>query len=241
MTQGSQNVSGADPECRLRTAAAILRLDDLEERVAIRAVMFDFGGVISSSPFEAFARLETEHGLPSRFIRTVNATNPHENAWARLERGELSVDAFGSEWATEARALGHEVDGRLVLERLGGEIRPQMVAAIEACRATYKTACLTNNFALAESVISDEVAAVYALFDAVLESRVLGVRKPDPRFYQLACAAIGVEPEESVFLDDLGINLKPARALGMRTIKVTDPDQALAELERVLEHSIVLR
>ena len=126
-----------------------------------------------------------------------------------------------------------------MLERLGGEIRPQMVAAIKTCRARYKTACLTNNFALGESLVSEEVAAVYALFDAVLESRVLGVRKPDPRFYELACAALGVEPDESVFLDDLGINLKPARALGMRTIKVTDPDQALAELERVLDHPLV--
>ena len=116
-----------------------------------------------------------------------------------------------------------------------------MVAAIKTCRIAYKTACLTNNFASVESVVSEEVAAVYALFDAVLESRVLGVRKPDPRFYELACATIGVEPEESVFLDDLGVNLKPARALGMHTIKVSDPDQALAELERVLEHPIVIR
>jgi putative hydrolase of the HAD superfamily len=209
--------------------------------VAIRAVMFDFGGVISTSPFEAFARLEIEQGLPPDFIRTVNATNPHDNAWARLERGELAVDVFGTEWAREAHALGHELDGQLVLERLGGEIRPQMIAAIKSCRVAYKTACLTNNFASADSVVSEEVAAVYALFDAVLESRVLGVRKPDPRFYELACATISVEPEESVFLDDLGVNLKPARALGMHTIKVSDPDQALAELERVLEHSIVFR
>jgi putative hydrolase of the HAD superfamily len=203
--------------------------------------MFDFGGVISTSPFEAFARLETEHGLPADFIRTVNSTNPHDNAWARLERGELGVDAFGPEWAKEARALGFEVDGRLVLERLGGDIRPQMVAAIKACRAAYKTACLTNNFGPATSDVSKEVAEVYALFDAVFESRVLGVRKPDPRFYELACSTIGVEPEESVFLDDLGINLKPAHALGMHTIKVTDPDQALAELEHVLGHPIVSR
>jgi putative hydrolase of the HAD superfamily len=204
----------------------------------IRAVMFDFGGVVSTSPFEAFARLETEHALPPGFIRSVNATNPDANAWAQLERGEIGIDAFGPEWAAEARALGHEVDGRVVLERLGGEIRPQMVAAIKSCRTTYKTACLTNNFASVESVISKEVAAVYALFDAVLESRVLGVRKPDRRFYELACATVGVQPEEVVFLDDLGVNLKPARALGMRTIKVTDPDQALVELEQILEHPL---
>ena len=186
----------------------------------IRAVMFDFGGVISSSPFEAFGHLESERGLPTGFIRTVNATNPDTNAWAKLERGEVDVETFGSMWSAEARAAGHELDGRLVLERLAGEIRPQMVTTIRACGTAYKTACLTNNFTRAEAVLSVEVTGIYALFDEVLESRVLGVRKPDPRFYQLACERLGVQPEECVFLDDLGVNLKPARALGMYTIKV---------------------
>jgi putative hydrolase of the HAD superfamily len=204
-----------------------------DDRGVIRAVMFDFGGVISSSPFEAFARFERENGLPPDFIRTVNATNPDINAWAQLERSEVDLDAFGALWSAEARALGHDVDGRLVLRMLGGEIRPRMVAAIRACRTKYKTACLTNNFLSAEAEVSEAVASVYELFDAVLESRVLGVRKPDPRFYELACEALGVRPEESVFLDDLGVNLKPARALGMHTIRVTDPDEALAELARV--------
>ena len=154
--------------------------------------MFDFGGVISTSPFEAFAHLETERGLPPGFIRRVNATNPDDNAWARLERSEIDIDAFAAAWAAEARALGHELDGRLVLERLAGDIRPQMVAAVDALGKSYKTACLTNNFASSERVVSETVAEVYALFDAVLESRVLGVRKPDPRFYELACAALGV-------------------------------------------------
>jgi putative hydrolase of the HAD superfamily len=202
--------------------------------VLIRAVMFDFGGVISSSPFESFARLEAERGLPPGFIRTVNSTDPDDNAWAQLERGEVDVDTFGALCSAEARALGHEVDGRQVLEMLAGEIRPQMVAAIRTCSSSYKTACLTNNFARAESVVSEEVASIYALFDAVLESRVLGVRKPDPRFYELACERLGVLPQECVFLDDLGVNLKPARALGMHTIKVTDPAQALDELGRLV-------
>lgn len=202
--------------------------------MAIRAVMFDFGGVISSSPFEAFARFEEENGLPAGFIRRVNATHPDDNAWARLERNEVDVDTFGSRWADESRALGHEIDGRRVLEMLAGQIRPRMVAAIETCRTSYKTACLTNNFAHVGHGASGQMAAVYALFDAVLESRVLGVRKPDPRFYELACDAVGVRPDESVFLDDLGVNLKPARALGMHTIKVTDPDEALAELGAML-------
>jgi putative hydrolase of the HAD superfamily len=109
-----------------------------------------------------------------------------------------------------------------------------MVAAIRACGRAYKTACLTNNFTRSEAVPSAEVTTIYALFDAVLESRVLGVRKPDPRFYELACEALSVLPGECVFLDDLGVNLKPAQALGMHTIKVTDPDDALAELEELL-------
>jgi putative hydrolase of the HAD superfamily len=200
--------------------------------------MFDFGGVISSSPFEAFAHLEAERGLPADFIRTVNATNPDTNAWARLERGDVDLETFGSLWSDEARALGHELDGRLVLEQLAGEIRPQMVEAIRCCGVKYKTACLTNNFTRAEAVLSEEVAAVYSLFDAILESRVLGVRKPDPRFYELACEALDVQPEECVFLDDLGVNLKPARALGMQTIKVSDPEVALTELGELVGLSL---
>jgi putative hydrolase of the HAD superfamily len=203
--------------------------------VGLRAVMFDFGGVISTSPFEAFAHLEAERGLPAGFIRTVNSTNPDDNAWARLERSEVGLDAFAELWAEEARALGHDLDGRLVLERLAGEIRPRMVSAIESCgKNGYKTACLTNNFLSEERAVSRDVARVFELFDAVLESRVLGVRKPDPRFYELACEALAVKPEEAVFLDDLGVNLKPARALGIHTIKVTDPDDALDELASLL-------
>lgn len=200
--------------------------------------MFDFGGVISSSPFEAFAHLEAKHGLPADFIRTVNATNPDTNAWAKLERGEVDLETFGRLWSGEARALGHELDGRLVLEQLAGEIRPQMVDAIRTCRTRYKTACLTNNFTRAEAVLSEEVAAVYGLFDAILESRVLGVRKPDSRFYELACESLDVEPGQCVFLDDLGVNLKPARALGMHTIKVTNPHVALSELGELVGLSL---
>jgi putative hydrolase of the HAD superfamily len=200
----------------------------------IRAVMFDFGGVISSSPFEAFARFEAERNLPDAFIRTVNATNPDTNAWAQLERNEIGIDAFGALWSAEALKLGHEVDAREVLVRLAGQIRPRMVMAIRTCReAGLKTACLTNNFGAVDAVHSPEVRAVYELFDAILESRALGVRKPDPRFYEMACDAVGVAPPQAVFLDDLGINLKPARAMGMRTIKVTDPDHALEQLTRL--------
>ena len=165
------------------------------KRMAIRAVMFDFGGVVTTSPFEAFARLEAERGLPAGFIRTVNATNPDENAWARLERSELT-STFAAARAAEAQVLGYELDGRLVLERLSGDIRPRMVAAIDAAGG-LEDSVPHQEFPVSERARLLKVAEVNALFDAVLESRVLGVRKPDPPFHELACTALGVQPQES--------------------------------------------
>lgn len=201
-----------------------------------KAVLFDFGGVILSSPFEAFARFEAERGLPPGFLRAVNATNPDTNAWARLERSELSVDEFGIAFAAESAALGHEVDGRELLPLLAGTLRPTMVEALRRCAQRYATALLTNNILLPDGHVDrePEMAEVLSWFDVIVESSKIGVRKPDPRFYELACAQLGIEPHEAVFLDDLGVNLKPARAMGMRTIKVVDPDVAIAELEKVL-------
>ena len=195
--------------------------------------MFDFGGVITSSPFDAFDRYEREQGLPSGFIRTVNSTNPDTNAWANLERGAVDIGSFAEAFEAEARELGHKVDGRVVLALLGGDVRPAMVEAVRRCSARFGTACLTNNFGAGDTPTAPEVVAILALFDVVLESRTLGVRKPEPLFYELACEAVGVRPDEVVYLDDLGVNLKPARAMGMHTIKVTDPTEALAELSAV--------
>jgi putative hydrolase of the HAD superfamily len=199
----------------------------------IRAVLWDFGGVILTSPFEAFERYELEAGLERGFIRRVNATNPHSNAWARLERGELDLAGFGVVFEDEARALGGEVSAADVLAQLSGEVRPEMVEGMRRCKAAgLALACLTNNIANGEA--RPDVAEVWALFDVIIESSKLGIRKPEPRFYELACEALELAPAECVFLDDLGINLKPARAMGMTTIKVDSPAQALTELGSVL-------
>jgi putative hydrolase of the HAD superfamily len=195
-------------------------------------VLWDFGGVILSSPFEAFAHYEQQHGLPDGFLRTVNSTNPHDNAWAKLERSEVPFEEFCSLFEAEALALGHQVDARVVLGLLSGEVRPEMVEAVRRCREHCKTALLTNNFIAPEGGIG--LDDVLSLFDVIIESSKAGVRKPDPRFYRMACDALGIEPHEAVFLDDLGINLKPAREMGMHTIKVVDPADALAELEAVV-------
>ena len=204
----------------------------------IEAVLFDFGGVVLSSPFEAFARYERENGLPEGLIRRLNATNPDSNAWAALERSEVDLDGFAALFEAEAAAAGHAVDARAVLELLSGDVRPQMVAALRAIRAAgIPLALLTNNFVTSEEADippRPEVAEALALFDHVIESSQEGVRKPDPAAYQLVLDRLGVEAHQVVFLDDLGINLKPAKALGMTTIKVVDPDEALAELAEVL-------
>ncbi len=201
----------------------------------ITAALFDFGGVILSSPFEAFNAYETEVGLPRDTIRTINSTNPDVNAWARFERGELNPAGFVEVFEVEAAALGHTVDAQRVLDSLKGYVRPEMVEAVRRCGERLKTAMLTNNFRDPAGGSShdpkSELGAIVAMFDEVVESSVVGVRKPEPRFYEIACERLGVAPHECVFLDDLGINLKPAKAMGMTTIKVVDPAVALAELE----------
>ena len=201
--------------------------------MTIRAVIFDFGGVILTSPFEAFARYERDNGLPDGLLRTINATDPDTNAWAKLERSEVDLAGFAELFEAEALAAGHRVDGAAVLALLAGELRPAMVEALRRCHERLKTALLTNNFVSA-SGLHGAMATVLDEFDVVVESSRAGVRKPDPAIYDLVCTELGVEPSEAVFLDDLGINLKPARALGMTTIKVVDPDEAIAELEKVV-------
>lgn len=211
--------------------------------MVIDAVFFDFGGVILTSPFEAFTSYEVRVGLPPDAIRTVNSSNPDDNAWARFERSELDVEQFISQFEAEADALGYVIDARDVLACLHGDLRPKMVEAVRRCSVDRKTALLTNNVISmrderdATGSLDDAAHPfddIVAMFDVVVESSVIGIRKPEPEFYVRACELADVDPRNVVFLDDLGVNLKPARSLGMTTIKVVDPDDALRELEAVL-------
>ena len=215
-------------------------MTETNNAASIEAVIWDFGGVITSSPFEAFNRMEAEKGLPKDFVRSINATNPDTNAWALFERSEITPAEFDEMFAAEARAKGGEVTGAEVITCLAGDIRPKMVEALRKVRAAgLKTACITNNVSAGEGAgmarshdVASKIAAIMdELFDFVVESSKVGIRKPDPKIYEMACEAIDVSPSNAVYLDDLGINLKPARAMGMTTIKVIDPDDALAELE----------
>ncbi len=209
--------------------------------MAIDAVLWDFGGVFTTSPFDAFNRYERERGLPNDIIRKINSINPDTNAWARLERSELAPAEFDAEFLGEAREFGLSIPGRDVLGLLSGDLRPRVVTAFKSCKARFKVGCITNNAPTGKgagmSSSSEKAAAiaeVFGMFDHVIESSKAGVRKPDPRIYAMMCEALGVKPEACVYLDDLGINLKPAREMGMTTIKVTGEQQLLDALSRAV-------
>jgi len=213
----------------------------------IRAVFWDFGGVITTSPFDSFNIYEESKNLPKDLIRTINSTNPDNNAWAKLERSEIDQEEFDSLFEVESRQFGHPVPGKQVLALLKGQIRPEMVKALREIKDKLIQGCLTNNIQSTEgqeletdnAAISGTHQEIMRLFDFVFESSKENVRKPDPKFYQLACKRGKVNPNEVIFLDDLGINLKPAKALGMKTIKVAKAEDALQDLQDLLDFPII--
>tara|TARA_Y100000814_G_C12312630_1_gene395543 strand:- start:304 stop:948 length:645 start_codon:yes stop_codon:yes gene_type:complete len=213
----------------------------------IKAIFWDFGGVITSSPFEAFNVFEKNNDLPSDFLRKVNSTNPDDNAWAKLERSEVNLEEFDLLFEEESNKLGHAVKGKEVIALLQGQIRPEMVNALQKIKGKLIQACLTNNiqslkketFEENNVSVSGKHEEIMKLFDFVIESSKVNLRKPDPAFYKLACEKAEIEPFEAVFLDDLGINLKPAKILGMKTIKVIDSIDALQELQKLIPIEVI--
>jgi putative hydrolase of the HAD superfamily len=208
----------------------------------IEAVIWDFGGVFTTSPFEAFARYETERGIPVGTIRKINSTNSEANAWARFEQSLVDIDGFDRLFLAEAAVLGHTIPGRDVLPLLAGDFRPDVIEALRRVKAAgLRTGCITNNMPhnaaggpkdggtpAGRSLYSQDIMK---MFDVIIESAKIGIRKPNPKIYEMMCEQLGVKPSACVFLDDLGGNLKPARAMGMTTIKVESGPQAIAELE----------
>jgi putative hydrolase of the HAD superfamily len=206
--------------------------------VTIEAVIWDFGGVFTTSPFEAFNRYEAQHGLPKDLIRTINSTNPDHNAWALYERTEIDRRGFDQKFLEESTTLGHPVRGADVLPLLSGDVRPRMVNALKICKQHYKVGCITNNMAQAGAGAAMQAtqagatrtAGIMGMFDHIIESSRVGIRKPDPRIYQMMCEALSVDPKVCIYLDDLGVNCKPAAQLGMIAIKVVTEAKALEDL-----------
>lgn len=203
-----------------------------------RAVLFDLGGVVLGSPLHAIRDYERELGFERNAINLVAANTAPSGAWSRLERGEIEMEAFYAAFESDCAAAGLTMDARVMMEKMSEATapRPAMLDAIAELRAAgFRVGALTNNWAHAEDAERDDgTRALRARFDVFIESSVEGLRKPDPKIYQLACSRLEVEATEVIFLDDIGGNLKPAQAMGMTTIKVDDPETALAELSQLV-------
>ncbi len=203
-----------------------------------KAILWDFGGVVTSSPFEAFNEYESANGLPIDLIRTINSENPDSNAWAKFESSRVSVDEFDELFFQEALKKGFNVRGKDIIKLLSGSIRKNMVDFLKELKVSYKLGCITNTVNTKEDLTDKESQLkkeAMGLFDHIVESSKVGIRKPNPEIYKMSCEALSVEPKDCIYLDDLGINLKPARELGMATIKVVDPEEAIQEVRNLLQ------
>ena len=201
-----------------------------------KAIIWDFGGVITSSPFEAFNEFEEANSLPKDIIRTINSENPDMNAWAQFESNSITIGQFNDLFLKEAKAKGFDIKGRDIIKLLKGSIRENMVSFLRELKSDFKLGCITNNVKSSSQENTDnETEEVMSIFDHVIESSIVGIRKPNPEIYMMSCDALNVSPFQCIYLDDLGINLKPARELGMTTIKVIQPEDAIQEVRNLLK------
>ena len=201
-----------------------------------KAIIWDFGGVITSSPFDAFNEFDEVNGLPKDIIRTINSENPDMNAWAQFESNSITIDQFDDLFLKEAKAKGFDIKGRDIIKLLKGSIRENMVSFLRELKSNFKLGCITNNVKpSSEENTDNETKEAMSIFDHVIESSIAGIRKPNPEIYMMSCDALNVSPDQCIYLDDLGINLKPARELGMTTIKVIQPEDAIQEVRNLLK------
>lgn len=198
---------------------------------AISGVIFDLGGVVFESPIHRIADFEQNAGLPSQTVAEVIRSNGDDASWHRLERGEIDRDTFIEEFDAEFRQAGLTVDVQRLLSEIESAlvIRPGILEAIDALRGSgIIVAALTNNWSPMSSL------PVAEHFDVFVESVVEGCRKPDPEIYLRTLERMGCPPLHTAMLDDLGENLKTARSLGMTTLKVDDPHEAVNWLFRMV-------
>lgn len=209
----------------------------------MKAVIFDLGGVVLESPLHFITEYEKKKGLPENFVARVvggYAARP-DGPWQKLERGELHLNEFCVEFDREIEALGERMSTAEMMAEMAEKtfIRPIMLEAIRRIRqAGTQVAALTNNWKSDDAQYErmDELRSEFHVF---VESCIVGMRKPDPRIYELTLSKLGIDGSDAVFLDDIGKNLKAAKALGLATIKVADPEQALRELSELLSLELV--
>jgi epoxide hydrolase-like predicted phosphatase len=214
-----------------------IRDDHTGANLSVKAVIFDLGGVVFDSPLAFIRDYEVRHGLPENIVaRVVGGYGGEQGAWQRLERGELMLPEFCEHMDRDAAAMGAVMSTADLMLRMAElhAVRPVMLAAIRKLRdAGLKVGALTNNWVTHDGY-DEQMRPLREEFHAFVESCKVGLRKPDPRIYAIACERLAVSPSASVFLDDIGGNLKVARSLGMTTIKVGEPEAALRELGQLV-------
>ncbi|XP_059264413.1 acyl-CoA dehydrogenase family member 10 isoform X3 [Mustela nigripes] len=203
-----------------------------------RAVIFDMSGVLIPSPGRVAAEWELQNDIPPGTIRKAWISGGENGPWMKLMRGEITTEDFLQEFGrlcSEIVKTSVPVDSffsLLTSDQVAKQF-PVMTEAITQIRAKgLRTAVLSNNFYLPNG--KSFLPLDRKQFDVVVESCLEGICKPDPRIYKLCLERLGLQPSESIFLDDLGPNLKAAASLGIRTIQVNDPETAIKELETLL-------
>jgi len=214
----------------------------------IQAVIFDYGGVLSTTPFAGIAEFERKMGYPEKSLAQLlfgKGASPQgptdaipDHDWHLLETGRLTLDEFHERLVGRSEAaLGRPLDLGVYaqfLRDLGVGVHWMMVHRVRELRADgYRTAILTNN--VREWGRYWKGSIPLALFDVVVDSCDVGLRKPDPAIYRLTCERLGVPPEAAVFLDDTRRHVESARQVGLQAILVRDPWDAIAELDAILE------
>ena len=211
-----------------------------------QCVIFDLGGVVFESPIVKLAELESSHGLE---VHALNRFIMQSSSWSALEKGIMNPVQFTVAYDAEVSEMARRrlvddkllsITGETVLRTIasaGAESRPAYREAIAALRSKgFKTVALTNNFQSLGA--TSALSLVSGMFDLVVESSMVGLRKPDPAIYRLVCEKAHVTPAHCVFLDDIGKNLVPAKEMGMDTIRVSGQDvggvDALHKLEKIL-------
>ena len=214
----------------------------------IEAVIFDYGGVLSTTPFAGIAEYERKMGYPEKSLAQLlfgSGASPQgptedipDHDWHLLETGRLTLDEFHERLVKRSEAaLGRPLDlgdYAQFLRELGVSVHWMMVHRVRELRSEgYCTAILTNN--VKEWGRYWKSSIPLDLFDLIVDSCDVGLRKPDPAIYRLTCERLGVAPEAAVFLDDTRRHVGAARQVGLHGILVRDPWVALAELDAILE------
>ena len=200
---------------------------------AIKIVLWDYGGVLTESPIINFRKFENDNNYSLNTIVKINSDNKYNNAWAKLEKDEISIEQFSKLFREEAKQFGiPNINTDKLLECLNVKLNIKMVELLENVSKFYSCVCLTNNF---KKMSSYDFENIKHNFSLIIESCKIGLRKPEKEIYTYVLKVLKVSAKEILFIDDLGINLKPAKELGFQTYKFIDTNKTISYMKNMLK------